>query len=308
MYSDADIIETDNSFELHCNFSDIHRDSVETKIYLLNKKTLAIYDSITGFDSIIRPNNVLNINDSIYFTFGLYKLSYDGVRYPCEQKIKIVNRNTKEIKSIDFVMDMQSSVLDMNYYPEFSSKFDYIHTDSMYMVVFSPDVIVSGVEVGQENSLSNKIKIINFNIQGGLNYEYDFDFDSTKWKQINGVKATNDGGLIISYVDFEYEDCWIIKFMPNGFVGLTNIETNEKASIKVYPNPSKDIINVDIEADRFSSSEIELFDIQGRLVKKSKLNAQIGNRIDVSTFNPGAYTYRVVINGKGISRKVIIGE
>jgi aminopeptidase YwaD len=96
--------------------------------------------------------------------------------------------------------------------------------------------------------------------------------------------------------------------MPNGFVGLTNIETNEKASIKVYPNPSKDFINVDIEADRFSSSEIELFDIQGIMVKKSKLNAQIGNRIDVSTLNPGAYTYRVVINGKGISGKVIIGE
>ena len=67
--------------------------------------------------------------------------------------------------------------------------------------------------------------------------------------------------------------------MPNGFVGLTNIETNEKASLKVYPNPARDFINVDIEADRFSSSEIELFDIQGRLVKKSKLNAQIGNRI-----------------------------
>ena len=69
--------------------------------------------------------------------------------------------------------------------------------------------------------------------------------------------------------------------MPNGCVGLTNIETNEKASRKVYPNPAKDYIYVDIEAERFSSSEIELYDIQGRMVKKSKLNAQIGNRIDV---------------------------
>ncbi len=84
--------------------------------------------------------------------------------------------------------------------------------------------------------------------------------------------------------------------------------TLKDIGLNVYPNPSKDFINVDIEADRFSSSEIELYDIQGRLVKKSKLNAQIGNRIDVSTLNPGAYTYRVVINGKGISGKVIIGE
>ncbi|MFV0501598.1 MAG: T9SS type A sorting domain-containing protein, partial [Bacteroidales bacterium] len=136
-------------------------------------------------------------------------------------------------------------------------------------------------------------------------FDYAYDLDTNTWKYINGIRATSDGGLIIAVTTF-YEG-YFIKFMPNGFVSITNIETNEKASIKVYPNPARDFINVDIEADRFSSSEIELFDIQGRLVKKSKLNAQIGNRIDVSSLNPGAYTYRVVINGKGISGKVIIG-
>ncbi len=65
---------------------------------------------------------------------------------------------------------------------------------------------------------------------------------------------------------------------------------------------------MDIEATNFKKSEIELFDMQGKKVKKAKLNAKQGNRIDVSNLNSGAYTYNVMLNGKTISGKVIIGK
>ncbi|MFA6705423.1 MAG: T9SS type A sorting domain-containing protein, partial [Bacteroidales bacterium] len=71
---------------------------------------------------------------------------------------------------------------------------------------------------------------------------------------------------------------------------------------------AKDFINVDIEATNFKQSEIELFDIQGKLVKKAKLNSKKANRIDVSNLNSGAYTYNVMLNGKTISGKVIVGK
>ena len=96
--------------------------------------------------------------------------------------------------------------------------------------------------------------------------------------------------------------------MPNGFIGLVNIETGEKETIKVYPNPARDYINVDIEASNFKQSDIELFDMQGKLVKKEKLKSKLGNRIGVSNLNAGAYTYNVSLNGKTISGKVIIGK
>ena len=56
--------------------------------------------------------------------------------------------------------------------------------------------------------------------------------------------------------------------MPNGFIGLVNIETGEKETIKVYPNPARDYINVDIQSTNFKQSDIELFDMQGKLVRK----------------------------------------
>ena len=65
---------------------------------------------------------------------------------------------------------------------------------------------------------------------------------------------------------------------------------------------------MDIEASNFKSSDIELFDMQGRLVKKEKLKSKQGNRINVSNLNAGAYTYNVSVNGKTISGKVIIGK
>ena len=100
----------------------------------------------------------------------------------------------------------------------------------------------------------------------------------------------------------------MLKISDDGFVNLTNIETNEKERVKIYPNPAKDFINVDIEATNFKQSEIELFDIQGKLVKKAKLNSKKANRIDVSNLNSGAYTYNVMLNGKTISGKVIVGK
>ena len=103
-------------------------------------------------------------------------------------------------------------------------------------------------------------------------------------------------------------DCWILKFSPNGLVGLTNIETGEKESVKVYPNPASDFILVDVECLNFKSSNIELFDMQGKLVKASRLNSQKGNIVDVSSLSSGAYTYNVTLNGKTLSGKIIIGK
>ncbi|MDD4685441.1 MAG: T9SS type A sorting domain-containing protein, partial [Bacteroidales bacterium] len=89
---------------------------------------------------------------------------------------------------------------------------------------------------------------------------------------------------------------------------LTNVETGERETIKVYPNPAKDYIYVDIDATNFDKGEIELFDMQGKLVKRAKLNAKQGNRVDVSNLNAGAYTYNVSLNGKTISGKIIVGK
>ncbi len=293
LYGYVDIIENNNQYGIIHITPFINVDSEEYKLLYLDKETLNIVDSIK-FKSFFAPDNVTKINDSIFVSVNKYGSFFEGeMQYIL---IDFFNINSLEVRKTKLFLGINEDSRE-SYTPEFGRKVDFINPDSIYFCHYT---------INNEKS-TNYIDIANFSFDGNINFRYRIDYDSTAlFKQINGIKATTDGGLVIACS--VYGSAWAIKFMPNGFVGLTNIETNEKASIKVYPNPAKDFINVDIEADRFSSSEIELFDIQGRLVKRTKLNAQIGNRIDVSSLNPGAYTYRVVINGKGISGKVIIGE
>ncbi|MFV0501520.1 MAG: T9SS type A sorting domain-containing protein [Bacteroidales bacterium] len=271
------------------------------KLYYLNKETLEIEDSI----SKVFIGYKRKINDSLMFVSAIF-LRTPPIYSDTIDDLFIMNIRTKEFKPITF-FPIQGAFGELGK-DKNVDYLDFTNPDSVYLVYN----VRSGS--GMNYDFSGNIEIVNFNsTTRDTNYVYRMVYDTNTGKQIQGIKATKDGGLIILMYSFTNGSpsilySWIVKFMPNGFVGLTNIETNEKESIRVYPNPAKDYIYVDIEAERFSSSEIELFDIQGRMVKKSKLNDQIGNRIDVSTLPSGAYNYRVVINGKGISGKVIIGE
>ena len=292
------IYETDFVFRI-THSKDILGKLKNTTEYYLDKNSLHVIDS-AEYDTTFFITNHRQINDSIYVT-----ISSNGSISPNELPryfVNIVNYKTMKLQNLIKVEHGGVFVAGGNVLPLYQKVVDFINPDSIYYCC-----IIRKADGIADEDLSGYFQIINFDLDGNLNLDYRFDYDTLLPKYITGVKATEDGGVLMS-VQFQYSLSWIVKFMPNGFVGLTNIETNEKASIKVYPNPARDFINVDIEADRFSSSEIELFDNQGIMVQKSKLNAQIGNRIDVSTLNPGAYTYRVVINGKGISGKVIIGE
>lgn len=55
-------------------------------------------------------------------------------------------------------------------------------------------------------------------------------------------------------------------------------------TISVYPNPASDVLYVQTER----AGVIELLDMNGRILKKEKINAGI-QRVDVSGFSDGIY-------------------
>ncbi len=262
-------------------------------VYYLNKETLEIEDSIKGYDiSQLTP-----VNDSLFvFTF------YGGSGYSAFDSISVfnlMNINTKRSTPVQTRKPGAAGQPPFFYTYSDYSLIDFRTTDSIYAAYIV------------RNSFSNyndaNIEFTNFNINGDTNFTFKIDYDNGIFKQIQGVKATKDGGFIIAALSDE-DDAWLIKFKPEGLISLTDIKTGDKETIKVYPNPAKDYINVDIECTNFKQSDIELFDIQGKLVKKAKLKSKQGNSIDVSNLNAGAYTYNVSINGKTISGKIIVGK
>ena len=291
----VDFGEMPNHYMYAINGSNWGLDSMQKHcaVYYLNKETLEIEDSIKGYD----VQQLTPINDSIFaFTY------LGGSGFPISESISVfnlMNINTKKVTPVKS-RNLSSSGSNMFFSTySYNKLIDFKRTDSIYAAYI---VRYSGLDFNNSN-----IEFTNFNINGDTNFTFKINYDNGKFKQIQGVKATKDGGVIIAAYSDD-NDAWLIKFKPTGLINLTNIETGEKETIKVYPNPAKDYVYVDIEATNFEKGEIELFDMQGKLVKKAKLSAKQGNRVDVSNLNAGAYTYNVSLNDKTLSGKVIVGK
>ena len=269
----------------------------KSKIYYLNKENLEPMDSIMGF----YPTNMTKVNDTlIVFHSPLIIFDNDTI-----SDISILNINTKQYFNTPIRYNRDGFSVFMSFYEsgKDAKVIDYKTIDSIYACYL----------VRNEFYSYCAIEICNFNIYGDTNFVYRINLRTGGYKAVRGIKATQDGGLLVVASSLDngfsgFKDVWLIKFHPKGLINLTNIETGEKETIKVYPNPAKDFVYVDIEATNFKKGEIELFDMQGKLVKKAKLSAKHRNRVDVSNLNGGAYTYNVSLNGKTISGKVIVGK
>jgi len=79
------------------------------------------------------------------------------------------------------------------------------------------------------------------------------------------------------------------------------VEDQALAGVIIYPNPVKDIINIDTPVD-LTSRIATVFDINGKRILNKKLN---DNTLDVSNLASGTYILRLESLGKSISRKFI---
>ncbi|MFA7081887.1 MAG: T9SS type A sorting domain-containing protein [Bacteroidales bacterium] len=268
-------------------------------ISYINKETLEIEDSIPHGPFIdTLPNGIIRGSHHLYNIIAINDTTFAGLfQGPDYIKIHIFNKNNKEI--IHQIEPITSSDINtQRNYDIYYDRFVFNNTDSIYTHYEDDESLV----------------LLNFSATGNINFQYKFLFpsDYEKSNHVRGMKITEDGEVIISTSSFITPPygraAWLIKFNPEGLIGLTNIQTGETETIKVYPNPARDYINIDIESTNFKQSDIELFDMQGKLVKKAKLKSKQGNRIDVSNLNAGAYTYNVSLNGKTISGKIIVGK
>lgn len=76
--------------------------------------------------------------------------------------------------------------------------------------------------------------------------------------------------------------------------------------IKVFPNPAKDIINIEINTEAISGQlDITLFNAQGQIVRQQSSNINGLARINVSDLISGNYTMRLT-NAKNIISKNIV--
>jgi hypothetical protein len=82
----------------------------------------------------------------------------------------------------------------------------------------------------------------------------------------------------------------------NNGESTVGVDVNElKASIKVYPNPTKDLVNIEINNTRAQNLDIIVTNIQGQEVYRNAVKSAITHKeaIDLSKYGQGLYFLRV---------------
>jgi hypothetical protein len=89
---------------------------------------------------------------------------------------------------------------------------------------------------------------------------------------------------------------------------LSTVESDlENKNIKIFPNPTSDFIAIQIGGLNNQGLCIKLFDIQGKLLRESKINkGQTISYFDIQTVYSGTYIIELSANGFSTSRKIII--
>lgn len=149
-------------------------------------------------------------------------------------------------------------------------------------------------------------------------------FTSTNVGYINnvgGIFKTTDGGvnwnaqnisppMVISQIQFANDSVGyalgangLYKTINSGESQVTSIiETILEESINVYPNPAKDVLQIDI-SNNIEIANIELFDLSGKKVKKYSSNDR---NLNISGLSAGTYFLRISTTLGGLAKKVVI--
>jgi len=131
------------------------------------------------------------------------------------------------------------------------------------------------------------------------------------------VKYYLDGNLIRTGKKVSNEFLHHMRFTHDNYQGFayvdnivtTNITpagnfTPEKFKFNVYPNPTKDIVNIRLEENHMLH-EIQIYDLNGRHIKTHTCKDTNETSIDVSDLATGMYTLKINSEGAIESKKLI---
>lgn len=141
-----------------------------------------------------------------------------------------------------------------------------------------------------------------------IGYDWkNFDF-STGWQLTEDlsffVEALNGNVYQLVFTDFSGSGTGIYTFGTEMYSALSTAE-EEKNPFTLYPNPVHSG-NLNIKGQFSPNSRIEIFDLSGRLLKASSINAGTTAQVNIDAFRAGTYVVRIFSNNANTSNKINI--
>jgi hypothetical protein len=131
--------------------------------------------------------------------------------------------------------------------------------------------------------------------------------ESTNWPY--AAIATNDGGVAFcGLYSYQQNYSWLVKIdsLGNGTYGQGWINAIELLSsiddILIYPNPADNEVSIELQQIG-ELKEIEIFDINGKLLKRQVLN---NNKIVIEDLQNGIYFIKIFSNDNIIVKKLVV--
>lgn len=113
-------------------------------------------------------------------------------------------------------------------------------------------------------------------------------FNLTVKIQDNGVGNLNDEATVTINL--------------NNTTGFNNIESQ---NFKIYPNPARDFVNIEIQNTENNNTLVEIVNINGQLIYSETISNN-SQTIDLSDYSPGIYYVRINSSINRIVKKLII--
>ncbi len=162
-------------------------------------------------------------------------------------------------------------------------------------------IIAGSCDLPDSGSPYRNIYLVRTNSDGDTLWSRSFGGEYMDFGE--SVQETRDQGFIIvgRTVNFGASgfDVYVIKTDSQGLITGTEDRITESGSIRIYPNPTKDRITIDIET---AFEKVEIFNIFG-----TKVLTTSGQSIDLSNLTSGAYMMKISgRNGIPITSKRIV--
>ena len=102
---------------------------------------------------------------------------------------------------------------------------------------------------------------------------------------------------------------WKVSFDVTGFSGFfarvdpaLSTSSNEKISVRIYPNPANDVVNISLED--VQNAKVAIYDSIGRLIKMQNITSEM-SQIHISELPKGVYIFNVESNSGKIAKQIV---
>ena len=156
------------------------------------------------------------------------------------------------------------------------------------------------------------------------NYSAGFSMEHLHYKDTISVMSSTNGDPPVSYLCWEkWHGAWYLVFDSWGLdidfaifplLDLTTASLDESPYIQglkysLYPNPSTDWMNIEMELENDGEYMVTVHDLSGRLIKTHNLGAlykgRISTSIEVFDLSTGNYILTLTDGKKGLSKKFV---